>query len=548
MLRRSFLTLPVLLAPSAALSKKLDLGGVHEKHVMVPMRDGTKLSTYLYIPAGAGPWPVIYEQRYAPIRADRTRLESAGFARKGYVVVTQSFRGAQKSKGEFLAYRALGLGEQTDGADTIAWFLEQGWCNGKIGSYGASQGGYAQNFLAASQPKALHAQYMVDFGASLFHHGYRIGGAARPKRLQGMCETAGASQADSDKLLADQLDHQAYDSWWDVENTIPHQSKMSAPSFLIGSWFDRVILGVVETFQGRQKAHPGKQQMILGPWVHGRYNKDAGKVGELEFPEKSKFSVVEHQMQWFDHCLKGEPNGVNRDAPVRYYVMGACGEPGAPGHEWRNAQSWPPPSNQTAYRLLDKRRLSAGSEKPSAESTTWVADPHNPPKLEGRQPQSGLDQRNLENHSGVLTFTTDALTEPVEWTGMMRARLYMSSSARDTDAIVRVTDVYPDGRSILLTDMVRRLRFRNGFERQDLLEPDKVNKVEFDISWISHIFNRRHRIRISVCSHAAPYWEINPQTGEAITVGLPPRMQVAHNALWHAPGKESAILAPVVQT
>lgn len=288
--------------------------------------------------------------------------------------------------------------------------------------------------------------------------------------------------------------------------------------------------------------------MILGPWVHGRYNKDAGKVGELEFPEKSKFSVVEHQMQWFDHYLKGEPNGVNRDAPVRYYVMGACGEPGAPGHEWRNAQSWPPPSNETAYRLLDKRRLSAGSEKPSAESTTWVADPHNPPKLEGRQPQSGLDQRNLENHSGVLTFTTDALTEPVEWTGMMRARLYMSSSARDTDAIVRVTDVYPDGRSILLTDMVRRLRFRNGFERQDLLEPDKVNKVEFDISWISHIFNRRHRIRISVCSHAAPYWEINPQTGEAITVDLPPRMQVAHNALWHAPGKESAILAPVVQT
>ncbi len=225
--------------------------------------------------------------------------------------------------------------------------------------------------------------------------------------------------------------------------------------------------------------------------------------------------------------------------------MGACGEPGAPGHEWRETQSWPPSSKQTAYRLLDKSRLSAGSEKAEGESTSWVADPYNPPKLEGAQPQSGLDQRNVEVHSGVLTFTTDPLDEPVEWTGMIRARLYMSSSARDTDAIVRVTDVYPDGRSILLTDMVRRLRFRNGFEREDFLEPGEVNKVEFDVAWMSHIFNRGHRIRISVCSHAAPYWEINPQTGEAIAAELPARMQVAHNALFHAPGKESTILAPV---
>lgn len=544
MRRRTFLALPALAAAPLAQAEKLDLGGVREKHVWVKMRDGVKLSTYLYFPSGDGPWPVIYEQRYAPIRADRTRLESADFARRGYVVCTQSFRGAQRSKGQFLAYRALGLGEQTDGADTIAWFLEQDWCDGKIGSYGASQGGYAQNFLAASQPKALHAQYMVDFGASLFHHGYRIGGAARPLRLIGMCETAGAGE-DGAILVADQLDHPAYDDWWAVENTMPHFSRMSAPSFLIGSWFDHVSLGVVETFQGRQKHHPGKQQMILGPWTHGRYNKDSGRVGELEFPEKSKFSVVEHQMKWFDHYLKGKPTAVDEDPAVRYYVMGAS-EPNAPGHEWRSADSWPPPTQETAYRLLDKGRLLRGRVAAGGASTAWVADPLNPPVLEGRQPQSGMDQRNLEAHSGALTFTTPALEEPEEWTGMIRARLFLSSSARDTDAIVRLTDVYPDGRSILLTDMVRRLRFRNDFSREELLEPGQAYEVAFDVGWMSHIFNRGHRIRISLCSHAAPYWEINPQTGDAITASPPQRMQVAHNAVWHSAGKESAILAPVM--
>ena len=544
MLRRTFLSLPALAAPVFAQSKKLDLGGVQQKHVWVKMRDGTKLSSYLYIPPGEGPWPVLYEQRYAPIQSERTRLESADFARRGYVVCTQSFRGAQRSKGKFLAYRALGLGEQKDGADTIAWFLEQDWCNGKVGSYGASQGGYAQNFLAASQPKALDAQYMVDFGASLFHHGYRIGGAARPLRLIGMCETAGAAE-DGKQLVADQLAHQAYDDWWDTENTMLHFDKMSAPSYLIGSWFDRASTGVLDTFIGRSKTHPGKQRMILGPWNHGRYNKDTTKIGELEFPEKSKFSVVEHQMKWFDHYLKGESNGVDQGPAVRYYVMGAS-EPNAPGHEWRETDTWPPTSKETAYNLLDKGRLATGVVKSDRESTGWIADPMNTPVLEGQQPQSGVDQRNLEVHSGVVTFTTPALDKPVEWTGLIRARLFMSSSAPDTDAIVRLTDVYPDGRSILLTDMVQRLRFRNGLDREEFLEPGKVEEVAFDVAWMSHVFNRGHRIRISVCSHAAPYWEINPQTGKAITAALPKKMQVAHNAVWHAAGKQSAILAPVV--
>ncbi len=542
MLRRSFLALPL---GAAAGEKKLELGGVSEKHAMVPMRDGTRLSTWLYMPQGRGPWPVIYEQRYAPIRSDRTRLESAGFARRGHVVATQSFRGAQDSEGTFLAYRALGLSEQKDGADTIAWFLEQPWCNGKVGSYGASQGGYAQNFLAASQPKALDAQYLVDFGASLFHHGYRIGGAARPERFRGMCATAGAPE-DGEAMLAEQLRHPGYDAWWDVENTMLHFDKMAAPSFLVGSWFDRVNLGVVDTWIGRRRAHPGKQQLILGPWVHGRYNKDALEVGELTFPEHSQFSIPEHQMRWFDHHLAGKRNGIEKDPPVRYYVMGACGEPGAPGHEWREADDWPVPAEPRPYYLLDGGRLSpAAHDKTRQSATEWMSDPYNPPVLEGRQPQSGIDQRRFEKHLGVRTFTTKPLAQAVEWTGLVKAKLFVSSTAPDTDIIVRLTDVYPDGRSILISDMVRRLRFRNGFDEQELLEPGEIVPVEIEITWLSHVFNRGHRIRLTVCSGGAPYWEINPQTGEAIAADLPSKMRPARNAVWHAGEHRSALVAPV---
>ncbi|MEZ5365503.1 MAG: CocE/NonD family hydrolase [Bryobacterales bacterium] len=384
---------------------------------------------------------------------------------------------------------------------------------------------------------------MVDFGASLFHHGYRIGGAARPLRFRGMCETAAAAE-DGEKMLAEQLRHQAYDRWWDVENTMLHFDAMSAPSFLIGSWFDRVNLGVVDTWTGRHKAHPGKQQLILGPWVHGRYNKDTLEVGELTFPEQSKFSVVDHQMRWFDHHLKGEQNGIGDDAPVRYYVMGACGEPGAPGHQWRESKVWPVPARSTPYYLHEKGALGLKEPK-GAGKTEWTSDPNNPPELKGNQPQSGQDQRKFESHDGVRTFTSEPLQTPVEWTGLVKAKLYVSSDAPDTDILVRLTDVYPDGRSILLSDMVRRMRFRNGFEKQEFLEPGEVYPVEIDITWLSHIFNKGHRIRVTVCSAGAPYWEVNPQTGEAITADLPKTMRTAQNAVWHSGKHRSAIIAPL---
>lgn len=110
------------------------------------------------------------------------------------------------------------------------------------------------------------------------------------------------------------------------------------------------------------------------------------------------------------------------------------------------------------------------------------------------------DARPFEQQADVRTFTTPPLTEPVEWTGRVRAELFVSSTARDTDFIVRVCDVYPDGRSILIVDYPWRARYREGFEREVLLESGKVHKLAFDVGWLSQVFNKGHRIRVTIAS------------------------------------------------
>src|SRR5690606_11981729 len=121
------------------------------------------------------------------------------------------------------------------------------------------------------------------------------------------------------------------------------------------------------------------------------------------------------------------------------------------------------------------------------------------------------DMQSYERDPGVITFTTPALQQPVEWTGQVHTELYVTSSAPDTDFIVKVCGVYPDGRSIALISSVLRAKYRDGFEKQNPLQQGKVAKLRFDIGWLSQIFNTGHRIRVTVSSTGAPYYEPNPQ-------------------------------------
>lgn len=546
------LLLSLAAAPTSAQDKDKpgDLGSVTERHEMIPMRDGKKLSAYLYFPTGKGPWPVLYEQRYADLRAPATRKAFARLAAAGYVVVAQNFRGTHLSEGTWVGYRALGWGDLKDGYDTVEWLAKQPWSTGKIGTLGSSQAGFAQNFLAVTRPPHLVCQYMIDTGLSLFHEGYRIGGTTRPQRFKQM-DAVCRNPEDNRRLLAEWFKHPTYDAYWAEEDCTRHFDKMNVPCFTIGSWYDFMCVGSVDSFVGRQhQGGPdsrGKQQLLLGPWLHGR-DKDTNKAGDLVYPENARFAMESHMIRWFDHYLKGVDNGVQRDPAVRYYVMGALGEKGAPGNVWRSAADWPVTSKVTSYylRVGGELALEAAPEEKSA--TTFRADPVHPCEIPGRAFPGAKDARPFEKQAEVRTFTSAVLAEPVEWIGKVQAELYVSSTARDTDFIVRVSDVYPDGRSILLMDYVRRARYREGYDKEVLMEADKVYKVAFDVGWTSQIFNRGHRIRITIASTGAPFYEPNPNTGEALTIEPPARTVVATNAVHHDRKHASRIIAPAAMS
>jgi len=155
------------------------------------------------------------------------------------------------------------------------------------------------------------------------------------------------------------------------------------------------------------------------------------------------------------------------------------------------------------------------------------------------------DARPFERQSEVRTWTTELLREPVEWTGEVTAELFVSSTVRDTDFIVRVSDVYPDGRSMLLMDYPMRARYREGFEKQVLLTPGAIAKLPMHVGWTSLIFNRGHRIRVTIASSGAPLYEPNNQTGGPQTRDWMKETASATNTVWHDRGHASRIVAPL---
>ncbi len=537
-----FFWLPLAAALLRAAEPTVDLGDAIESHVMVPMRDGTKLSAYLYTPKdGKGPWPVLYEQRYASTRSDGTRKQYAKLASHGFVVAAENFRGTQLSEGVYNGYRALGWGELQDGYDTVEWLAKQPWSTGKIGSFGGSQAGFAQNFLAVTQPPHLTAQYMTDTGLSLFHEGYRIGGITRPRRFDAMAAVC-RNPADNLRWMREMFQHPTYDDYWRAEDCTRFFHKMNVPCYTVGSWYDFMSVGSIQSFLGRQHrggpASRGKQQLLLGPWLHGG-NKLITKIGDLVYPDNAKADVQAHMVRWFDFHLKGKDTGVDRDPTVRYYVMGV--------NEWRTAPDWPVPAAATSFYLHGDKSLSTVRPAGASGATAFLADPQDPAPIPGRGFPGGQDARRFEQHRDVRTFTSGELQQPVEWTGKVSAELWVTATAPDTDFIARITDVYPDGRSILILDYIRRARYRDGWDREVFMKPGQVYKVAFDLGSMSQVFLPGHRIRVSIASTGADFYEPNPGTGEALTIEPATRMLVSRNTVEHNARHASRVIAPVVK-
>ena len=580
---------PSATAPAnAAMQNPSDAASPREQHVMVPMRDGTRLSLSLQFPDpvkhGPGPWPAIFEQRYGndgtddATRRDLAELadgvlfvrararfspspsHSAYVSLGGFVAGLLMFRGAWRSEGEWLSYRALGWGEHmedgvyADGYDCCEWIASQPWCTGKVGTFGSSQAGFAQNFLAVMRPPSLVCQYMIDTGLSLYHEAYRMGGCwgwhtGRNSSPAVAKNGIGRGTYGKDHSVMTQREwagHQEHcDDYWLAEDCTRYINRMDVPCCSVGSWYDFMCQGSIASFVGRQHLggdrSRGQQSLIIGPWLHGRYNK-GNTVGELAYPASAAFPIKQHMVEFFKHHLLQEPRA-SQAVPVKYFRMGAVDEPNAPGNDWHEASDWPVPATPTAFFLSPGGELSLSSPA-QVGALPVCADPSDPADTgTGSSAFAGARDARMFEASGaagsVLIFTSEVLTEAIEWTGAVRARLFVAVDGDDADFIARVSDVYPDGRSILIADHSRRVSLRKSLNDPPVA-PEPVNALDFRIGWMSQVFNAGHRIRITIACTGGPLWKtVDAERQDT---------RVATHYLLHGPDQASHVLAPVVGT
>jgi hypothetical protein len=539
-IRIVLLTLAISLAGCDAFAL-----GLKQYCFMVPMRDGTRLATDVYLPRfpRRRRWPVILV-RTPYGRHKTTTLQARYVCRRGWGLVVQDLRGRYGSQGTDVTFSPTDtVGQNSDGHDTVRWVARQGWCNGRVGTWGPSAIGIAQNLLAPEAPEALKVQHVMMACSNMYAQAAYQGGAFRKALIEGWFRENQFNGVGMQTIRA----HPRYDDFWARLNPEAQASQVNAPAVFWGGWYDIFLQGTINSFttihnQGGPRAR-GRCRLILGPWSHD----DIERLSDPRYADC--WPGAGDPFRFFEYHLKRSRNCVPCDKPVHYYVMGDRCDRRAPGNFWRSAESWPPPSEPAKFYLhCDKALRGAVPESPHAR-LAYKYDPSDPVPTVGGQnlnlAQGPKDQREVESRPDVLLFTTDVLSEPLEVSGRIRAKLYVCSDCPDTDFTVKLTDVYPDGRSMLLADGILRARFRESFEKENFLEPGEVYALSVDLWSTSIIFNRGHRIRVAVSSSNAPRFEPNPNTGGSWDDGQQPR--IATNTLHLSNEHASHVILPIYQ-
>jgi uncharacterized protein len=570
----------------------------------IPMRDGIRLFTSVYVPKDASQsWPfLITRTPYScyPYGVDQYTDKlgpSDEFEKAGYIFVIQDVRGRYMSEGTFVEMRPhidvksgpKDVDESSDLYDTLEYLLRHvPNNNGNAGIVGVSYNGFytaasmidSHPALKASSPQAP----MTDlFNTDDWYHGgaFMLAKAfefyssfktydkpwlppkvwvpfdfGTPDMYEFFLNMGPLSNADarylkgSNPLWNDAVQHDTYDAYWKARAIAPHLKNVRCAVLTVGGLFDAEdIAGPLRTYRAVRDNNPGTpNKLVEGPWPHGGWARSDGDcLGDVQFGAKTaEFFRTKIQFPFFEHYLKAKGD----DLPNAYVF-----ETGT--NVWRTYDAWPPLAAKP--RLLYLRGGGKLSFDPPGESEgmdEYVSDPARPVPFiaytSDTVPQRYMvdDQRFAGRRPDVLVYKTDPLEEDVTIAGPISPKLFVATSGTDSDFVVKLIDVYPNdypkpelmgGYEQLLRGEPMRAKFRNSWEKPELMTPGAVEKLAFAMPDVNHTFRRGHRIMVQVQSSWFPLVDLNPQTFTDIPTAKPEDFKKATEQVYHSKAAPSAV-------
>ncbi len=546
----------------------------YTKHVyMIPMRDGVKLYTQVYIPKDKSKkYPILFKREwygvrnYGPeYRKNLNNIEE--FVKEGFIFVFQDMRGRFMSEGDFQVLRPYmanktsetDIDESSDAYDTVEWLIRNlENHNGKVGIYGGSYSAWTALMAAIDPHPAVKAVLAgaspADWwlGDDLHHNGaFRlmyayswVGMDARPR--PGGPSTAPAkfpeyTTNDGYKFFMDlgplknvnekyfhcknptwneYMIHGDYDSYWKERDILQHLDNIKVPVLNVISWFDAEdYRGPLKIYETIEKNSPGTfNSVVIGPWLHGGWNKRGESLGDIDFGSNTgEFYQEKVELPFFIHYLKGVES---HDLPEALVFQ--TGE-----NKWRRFDSWPPKKVKKDTLFIEANGTLVFEKQESDKYSPYdefLSEPDKPvPWSTLNQTQQGhiwmvADQRFASRRPDVLVYQTKPLEMDVTIAGEIIAHLNVSSTGTDADWVVKVIDVYPSdaGRilgdyQMLLAGDVFRSKYRNSYENPEPLTPNQITEIEFSLLDKFHTFKRDHRIMVQIQSSWFPVIDRNPQ-------------------------------------
>ena len=527
------------------------------------MSDGTRLIADLFLPEGVGGFPALLE--YQPYRKDDLTTGGRGvhyyFAERGFGSAQVDIRGTGGSEG--IAEDEYTPQEQQDALEVIDWLSRQPWCNGNVGMWGTSYGGFNTIQTAMHAPPALKAivphaatddRYNDDvhyFGGCLMaidqviYPLSQIPMNALPPYPEHVPEDWASIWKQhlegNPPWILEWLRHQTEDAYWLQGSLKTDYGSIKCPVYHIGAWSDgytNAVFRILEHLQVPNKA-------LVGPWTHLRPN-DA-------FPGP-RINHLHEMVRWWAQWLKGEETGIMQEPRIAMYI-----QEGAPPHPflshmpggWRYLESWPPEGvEQRNFYLADQSRLreqpefvTDGDEYPYCATVGTAAGfwcPISSPL--------GLSQDQATDEARSLVYTTDILESPLEILGSPKAVLFVSSTAEIATFVVKICDVAPDGSSTLVSRGVLNATHRTSHRDPSPLTPGDVYELEIPLKVISWIFKVGHRLRVAISSSDWPTIWPSPQSASNIVFrgsARPSHIILPFAGELETPSSESHFLPPV---